>query len=1201
MAEYEPPTENLPIFDVTVFREIAPYDDFYLKRQGLATSIAEETSFSGLVNFNNLATPPHCSAVPTDPNDLANKAYVDALAPQTAYIVYLNYSQTFTTSTPTIYKKLNPLTNNTPTTIPLFTTNTVPQLIAGFFNTKADLKFANIIPTGVWNLVLFANCTATADQNHLGLNFVLYGVTSLGVENIIATSASSSLINVLAPLIGTYGCILTIPTAIDITLYDQIGIKVYVLSNTSANRNGSIFFQYPSYYSALQTSFATTQAADITVTNNTWTGTNTFNNTTNLNTTVIQGSGTIQFPDTSVQSTAFKAITSGIYTNSNITVDAQGAISAISNGVGGNTLTTVTMPAGTYYPAWTNSATGTSGLTPYTDGNVSFSQASNRLTVPNLRSSGIFEIDNATPIISTLASTNTNLTLRTVTASTGSLLFKTQDTTRVSIASDGVAAFLNEIRLTSTADGLREILNTYYNFMDTTAVAGGTYRGRTYADSAYLYSELNSGHRFMYLINGVNLMELSSSFLNFTVPISSTSAISLTGLTGADRRVSVSQLVFSSTGGGAGVGTAIGLIYGNVSDIIYDNDTLNGAHKFYTESTTGQVIALTIGSASVATIVPVNVVTSITASLPSMTVKQSTNSQTINFTPFAPLGTSNPITNVDSSVISVSGGSSVSRRLVLTTDSATTVGIRMSDVAIVVGAGGTANNPLHRISFSDSAGININSSIVPIVDGYTVPAGNDSSTKIATTAWVQSAIPLATSALADNLTGGDIGNLLYQTSAGLTTRMPNSSSGFVLVSGGVGAVPNWQTGIVGNAGSASKLFLASYTGDVVPAYIPFSTANSGNANFRTTGTTNLNYDIGTGTITGNISGSAGSASSASLATQVTLSNTATGVTNYFVMSTTISGTSSLITDTAGAVYDAANNIATINITANSGSTTNTAITNDTASATYHALTFTSNTTGNLPQKTRANTSTGAGLTYIPSLNALNVNASGVGVVLTGTLQLRDNLNNIADISQSSGDLTIASNKSSSSILLQTADAVATLATRVIVKETDTEIINKLKTSAGIIGPSDVLTYANNMIGYSTDKIAGNGVTTTVTNAVWAPMTETGFTFPAVGVYLMTMLIYCTKSAAAGNLLYLNVGMSILKTNTAPSGQASFSVNTNPTSSQPAVTGYLTGQCTMPMVITSTSQVYYMMFTAGFTTVVYTKSFANSWYKYVRIA
>jgi hypothetical protein len=138
MVDYNPPTEDLPIFDVTVFRDIAPYDDFYLKRQGLATSVATETSFSGLVNFNNLATPPHCSAVPTDPNDLANKAYVDALAPKTAYIVYLNYSQTFTTSTPTIYKKLNPLTNNTPTTVALATTNTVPQLIAGFFNTKAD-------------------------------------------------------------------------------------------------------------------------------------------------------------------------------------------------------------------------------------------------------------------------------------------------------------------------------------------------------------------------------------------------------------------------------------------------------------------------------------------------------------------------------------------------------------------------------------------------------------------------------------------------------------------------------------------------------------------------------------------------------------------------------------------------------------------------------------------------------------------------------------------------------------------------------------------------------------------------------------------------------------------------------------------------------------------------------------------------------
>ena len=320
-----------------------------------------------------------------------------------------------------------------------------------------------------------------------------------------------------------------------------------------------------------------------------------------------------------------------------------------------------------------------------------------------------------------------------------------------------------------------------------------------------------------------------------------------------------------------------------------------------------------------------------------------------------------------------------------------------------------------------------------------------------------------------------------------------------------------------------------------------------------------------------------------------------------VLSSTASGTSSLLTDTSGGSYDSANNILDVNVTANSGSTTATAITNDTASSSFHAITFTSNTTGYLPQKTRANVSTGMGLTYIPSLNTLNVNASGTGSIITANLILKDNLNNEASISQASGNLTIESDKISSSILLQTADAGGLVNTRVNISDPKTEIVNKLQTQAGIIGPGLVLTYANNMIGYTNGKTAGNGTVTTVTTATWSAMTATGFQFPSVGVYMMTMQIFCNKSAAAGNLLYLSAGMSTTDINAQPSGQGSFGLVLVSTSSQPAVTGFLTALTTMPMVITNTATVYYMMFNAGFTGCVYTRIYANSWYQYTRIA
>jgi hypothetical protein len=921
---------------------------------------------------------------------------------------------------------------------------------------------------------------------------------------------------------------------------------VYALSNTSAGRDGSIYFQYPSYYSALQTSFATTQAADITVTNNTWTGTNTFNNTTNLNTTIIQGTGTIQFPDLSIQSTAYKSLPSGIYTNSNITVDANGGISAISTGVGGANAQTIdltlTGAGSSYYIPFSSTTGATSTLRV---GGLTYNRDTNTLTA---------NCTNTQNIQSGVA---------------GQLLYQSASTTTGFVA----VGTSNQVLVSNGSSAPSWSTNLAGNAGSSTAVA--------------LTSDDSAGDYFIPFSKTTSATSNPLYIDNTTGPLSyrpSTGVLSALSYTFGLRDQTVG-------GNSSRVGQT-------ATALEYVNNATSGTHKFYTyNSTPAQVNSMTIGSTAISTVVPVNVVTTIVGNLPSMTIKQSTSSQIINFTPFAPLGTSNPITNADSSVLSCGGGGT-SRRLVLTTDSATTVGIRMSNVAIVIGAGGTANNPLHRIGFSDSAGINISSSFVPIVEGYTLPAGGDNSTNIATTAWVQTAIPLGTSLLATNIKSTDIG-LNYQSAANTTTRLTNGTLGYILTSTGSSA-PTWQANSGGSAYSAQRVALTP----IAAGYgysIPFSSSATGSAEELKT-STNLTYNNGTNVLSCNINGSANSATSAGLATQVTLTQSAASSGPfYMVLSSTASGTSSLLTDTSGGSYDSANNILDVNVTANSGSTTATAITNDTASSSFHAITFTSNTTGYLPQKTRANVSTGMGLTYIPSLNTLNVNASGTGSIITANLILKDNLNNEASISQASGNLTIESDKISSSILLQTADAGGLVNTRVNISDPKTEIVNKLQTQAGIIGPGLVLTYANNMIGYTNGKTAGNGTVTTVTTATWSAMTATGFQFPSVGVYMMTMQIFCNKSAAAGNLLYLSAGMSTTDINAQPSGQGSFGLVLVSTSSQPAVTGFLTALTTMPMVITNTATVYYMMFNAGFTGCVYTRIYANSFYQYTRIA
>jgi hypothetical protein len=1126
MANYEPPTENLPVFDVTAFRNDNPYSDIYLARKGIATSEATETSFSGLVNFNNLATPPHCSATPTDPNDLANKAYVDALSPMTSYIVFLNYSQTFTTSTPTVYKKLNPLTNNTPTTVAIHTTNTTPLLIAGFFNTKADLKFANTIPAGLWSLILYANCTSNNDQNHLGLNFVLIGVTALGVETIIETSAYSPLINVLSPLIGTYACILTIPTAIDITAYDQIGIKVYALSNTSAGRDGSIFFQYPSYYSALQTSFATTQAADITITNNTWTGTNTFNNTTNLNTTIIQGAGSIQFPDTSVQTTAFKSLVSGIYTNSNITVDAQGAISAISTGVGGANAETIDL---------TLTASGTGYYIPYS--------TTTGLASTLLSGGLVYNRDT-----NTLAVNATNVT-NLIGGSAGLIPYQSGSSTTAFIPAGTVGKVLQS---NGTA------IPTW-----TTDIGGNAGSSTTIA----LTGDDSAGDWFIPYSKTSSATSNALYIDNTTTPLTYNASLGI-----------LSAKEYTIGGSGKVIGTNTSSIYQVVTQSVYVSWASGSQHRFYTYTALNATVnPLNLTSLACNTTVPVNIVASASTavSLPSLSISNIASNQTVNITPFAPATTSNPITTVDSSVISCGGGTST-RRMVLTTNSATTVGIRISETALIIGAGGTVGpNPTHSIGFTDSTGININSTICPTQTGYSLPAGTDATANVATAQWVQSAIPLATSASSNNLTGGVIGNVLYQASAGSTTRMTNGAVNTVLTSGGVGAIPTWSANLAGNAGSATLVNLTvATTGS--GNFIPISTTGSGNSALLTNAS--LVYNHGTNTITGNVTGSAGSSASSNNLTGGVIGNVLYQASAGSTTRMTNGAVNTILTSNGVGAIPTWNASFTGNVSGTATNATNTTITNDLASATSHALTFVSNTTGNLPQKTRANVGTGEGLSYIPSTNALNVNIGGVGSVTTAKVVIKDNMGDISDIDNGGGVLSINNRTASSATYISTANGAGTLGTRVGVSETTTVIYNKLLSEKGIIGPGTLPTYTADMIGYTIKKngtLANFNVLTGTIYSVHA--SATNGVFLVEGVWMITLYANFQPPAAASSVQFMTTGLSTdgVTTYTYVGGTGAISVCGSasiPSSSSSRVTG---GICIV-MTVPAGGNTYYQL-------------------------
>ena len=308
---------------------------------------------------------------------------------------------------------------------------------------------------------------------------------------------------------------------------------------------------------------------------------------------------------TKVSLSANQTIT-GINTMNNTSNVFYGDGSHLTGIVSGTTLTTTTMPAtGLYYLPYTTSSTGASGLTPYSDNQISYNKNLNTFTVPNLSSFGNLTMTNSTPIITSAA--NTDLIIRTPATSTGSLLFKTQDTTHFSISSAGIPLFQDTLYLNgpslvgqnangfniastgtiptitispnnvtalsinsggtltmtagnpvitstltsnltlqtvATGTGInlspngvvglqvnsgaivhnlssvfnsavaasRQINNTYYNLMDTTAVAGGANKGRIYTDPTTCYLQLTgAGQNFKTNIGGVNVFQVNST------------------------------------------------------------------------------------------------------------------------------------------------------------------------------------------------------------------------------------------------------------------------------------------------------------------------------------------------------------------------------------------------------------------------------------------------------------------------------------------------------------------------------------------------------------------------------------------------------------------------------------------------------------------------------------------------------------------
>lgn len=94
----------------------------------------------------------------------------------------------------------------------------------------------------------------------------------------------------------------------------------------------------------------------------------------------------------------------------------------------------------------------------------------------------------------------------------------------------------------------------------------------------------------------------------------------------------------------------------------------------------------------------------------------------------------------------------------------------------------------------------------PTITGFTDPVASNSSSNIATTRWVQSAITAGGSATANNIAGGIAGDLLYQSAPSTTAKLPIGLNTYILTSNG--SIPVWTAPVVPSTPTLSAVLLA---------------------------------------------------------------------------------------------------------------------------------------------------------------------------------------------------------------------------------------------------------------------------------------------------------------------------------------------------------------------------------------------------------
>ena len=190
-------------------------------------------------------------------------------------------------------------------------------------------------------------------------------------------------------------------------------------------------------------------------------------------------------------------------------------------------------------------------------------------------------------------------------------------------------------------------------------------------------------------VNCPNTLSVASTtVMSNTLSMNSTTAI-------ANRQISSTYYNFYASNNIATL-TYSGRFYGNLNSIVYDcpdtNSSGTSAHIFYCYNIASVRNVLQLNYASASMSVPLSVITP-TAGTSALTLTDSTHSDYLTVIPYNTTSSFNAIVQIGDTSIVASSNSVSTNNLSITTWSGTNVGVRMTDGNVRMGAGGTGATP----------------------------------------------------------------------------------------------------------------------------------------------------------------------------------------------------------------------------------------------------------------------------------------------------------------------------------------------------------------------------------------------------------------------------------------------------------------------------------------------------------------------------